>query len=1189
MSNKSLFLVLALATWVPIAIPSVAFGEHPTADPKVVAQDPDFGIQGEYVGPKHGMQVIARGEGEFDLVVYEGGLPGSGARAGAPRRIDGDEDVVADLVESMSLKRVERRSPTLNAVPPVGAVTLFDGTRQTMTEHWDTPQISDGGFLMQGTTSKDKFTDYTLHLEFRTPWMPDKTGQARGNSGVYHQSRYETQVLDSFGLEGRNNETGGIYSVRDPDLNMCFPPLQWQTYDVDFTAARFDPAGKKIANARMTVRLNGVVVQSDVEVPKSTTAAKMKEGSEPGPLYLQDHNAQVRYRNIWVLPRDAKREARRPIVPGFERFYAGASRPSIEAGEVLLSSLACDACHQRSEQALLPKKLGPDLTEVVSRIRLDALVAMIANPHQVKPGTTMPRVWHDLEDAQRESRAKAIASYLHSAGKGELIDIATNAKAADQGEKLYHQIGCVACHESFVGEQTPAATTVPLGDVARKYTMASLANLIQEPHQVRPGLRMPALVGSAENAFAIAAYLTREVTVRKSEAKFDRRVYRGKWSKLPDFDKLEPVSQDRVKGLKFNDINPQNDYGVVFEAKLPVHRAGAYEFVLSSDDGSRLRIGEHELSVDGIHPRETKNATFELQQGIHPIRIELFNAGGGAELELIVRNPHLGRNNIENLILDPDNPIPDNLLPSEFEPSPSLVQQGKQWFESSGCASCHRFGDQDLASSQAPRLDTLRPDHGCLADEVPAGAMDYELNPAQAAAIGAALEARHQAPPTFDDSQRVHLTMAALNCYACHSRGKLGGPEPNRDRHFQTRIPEMGLEGRLPPPLDGVGDKLNDTYVAQLLDHGANLRPYMLTRMPGYRYDALKPFHESLNRLDRLSDSENVESGEAAEAVLAAGRQAVGNRGLACIKCHSFGGNNGGGIGAIDMLKMNDRLREDWFHRYLQNPTKYRPGTRMPNSFVDGRSALTSLYDGDPGRQIDAMWRYLAQGKDAQEPEGLKEGAIVLSALDRPRIYRNFFQKVSGRGIGIGYPIGVNLIWDAESMTLAQLWKNSFVDASMHWRNRGQGRQQPLGDSIVALETSTPLAMLESIDGGWPDESGRERGFRFRGYRLDKSGNPTFRYSYGEITIDDSPIPGENNKEISRELVIHVPDSIQKPVIWQAVTGKIQQQQNVYQVDRGFQVTIDGVPCKLLQSKGQQAVRAVLPAGTTRIKETIRW
>ena len=161
-----------------------------------------------------------------------------------------------------------------------------------------------GSSLQQGCTSKDKFQSFRMHLEFQTPFKPFSRGQGRGNSGVYYQGRYETQVLDSFGLEGKVNETGGIYSIKAPDLNMCLPPLSWQTYDVEFIAAKFDTEGKKQEHATLTVKLNGVVVQKDVKLTHKTTAAPLKEGPEPGPIYIQNHSNPVKFRNIWVLPLD---------------------------------------------------------------------------------------------------------------------------------------------------------------------------------------------------------------------------------------------------------------------------------------------------------------------------------------------------------------------------------------------------------------------------------------------------------------------------------------------------------------------------------------------------------------------------------------------------------------------------------------------------------------------------------------------------------------------------------------------------------------------------------------------------------------------------------------------------------------------------------------------------------------------
>ena len=97
--------------------------------------------------------------------------------------------------------------------------------------------------------------------------------------------------------------SGGIYEVRDPDLNMCFPPLTWQTYDIDFTAPRFGADGAKTSEAKLTVRLNGVAVQRETSVSGPTRGAIFKDESSSGPIYIQNHKNPVRFRNIWLLPK----------------------------------------------------------------------------------------------------------------------------------------------------------------------------------------------------------------------------------------------------------------------------------------------------------------------------------------------------------------------------------------------------------------------------------------------------------------------------------------------------------------------------------------------------------------------------------------------------------------------------------------------------------------------------------------------------------------------------------------------------------------------------------------------------------------------------------------------------------------------------------------------------------------------
>ena len=294
----------------------------------------DYKLQGEYIGEleseegkrKIAVQVVALGDRKFRGVAYVGGLPGGGWSRGDERHVgegelkngqvqfkpddpDASESatatleggkiaIVRDQRTIANLEKVERKSPTLGARPPKGAIVLFDGSN---TEAWDDGKLVEKNLLgPTGASSKRKFGDHLLHVEFRTPYMPSARGQGRGNSGVYIQSRYECQVLDSFGLEGEENECGGIYSISKPAVNMCFPPLSWQTYDIDFTAARYDENGKKTSNARVTIKHNGVVIHDELELPQGTPG-RHPEGPEPDSVFLQDHGNPVAFRNLWVV------------------------------------------------------------------------------------------------------------------------------------------------------------------------------------------------------------------------------------------------------------------------------------------------------------------------------------------------------------------------------------------------------------------------------------------------------------------------------------------------------------------------------------------------------------------------------------------------------------------------------------------------------------------------------------------------------------------------------------------------------------------------------------------------------------------------------------------------------------------------------------------------------------------------
>ena len=207
---------------------------------------------------------------------------------------------------SFEMKKVHRESSTLGAKPPKSAIVLFDGRN---TDDWVNGRIVEDNLLDVGVESQRKFRDHSFHLEFRCPFMPTARGMQRGNSGVYVRKVWEIQIVDSFGWNAENRKyerlsifgkCGGIHELFKPLVNMSFPPLSWQTYDVDYKAVRFDQSGERVVPAMMTVRHNGVLIHDKTVLPPAPPDGKNLEG-RPGPLFLQDHGNPVRFRSIWVV------------------------------------------------------------------------------------------------------------------------------------------------------------------------------------------------------------------------------------------------------------------------------------------------------------------------------------------------------------------------------------------------------------------------------------------------------------------------------------------------------------------------------------------------------------------------------------------------------------------------------------------------------------------------------------------------------------------------------------------------------------------------------------------------------------------------------------------------------------------------------------------------------------------------
>ena len=201
-----------------------------------------------------------------------------------------------------------------SADAPSDAIVLFDGKDVSKFKaknggdvKWT---IADGAMTVaRGTgeiSTKEGFGDCQLHIEWRTPSEVKGEGQGRGNSGIFLMGRYELQVLDSYkNRTYSNGQAGSIYKQLPPAVNATRGPGEWQTYDVIFIAPRFNADSTIKSPARITVLLNGILVQNNSILWGGTQYIGLPTYDKHGdkePIMLQDHGDAVSFRNIWIRP-----------------------------------------------------------------------------------------------------------------------------------------------------------------------------------------------------------------------------------------------------------------------------------------------------------------------------------------------------------------------------------------------------------------------------------------------------------------------------------------------------------------------------------------------------------------------------------------------------------------------------------------------------------------------------------------------------------------------------------------------------------------------------------------------------------------------------------------------------------------------------------------------------------------------
>ncbi len=796
-----------------------------------------------------------------------------------------------------------------------------------------------------------------------------------------------------------------------------------------------------------------------------------------------------------------------PFVSGFDRLGRHADIDPVTAGRLLITELSCTACHATDDALLLPKR-GPVLDGAGSRLNAAWIRSFLLSPPTSKPGTTMPEMLTGLPPEEREPAADAITAFLSSlqqpfteikaSGLNPVPMEFWNRGNVENGRRLYHQIGCVACHEPDAEYEVTAVKPSPLDELLQqldadelkemglssaarkvnsvphavlsaKYTHQSLTWFLLNPEHTRPAGRMPNFGLLAVDAADIAAWLLRSAAMSGASSETTPEpsatlIAQGRQL----FSDLNCTNCHSIQGMAARsfakplaELNPASNRPCwsipVATAASRVQRTGIERASLPSRPTAPLASRQ---GTDGF-PTTTEKPN-------HSIRPHLASRQWAAGLET---------------------------LPG-FQTS-TLPTQGRQ-------GSTHFFASLLVAKPGFHRRE---------ADGEPKkkGQPKWAFDSVQISALNAALSKT----ATADNTAGLSFRLLQQDCYACHERNQMGGIGRHRKPYFETAGHiDIGDEGRLPPALTGVGNRLTTSWITSVLTGKGSIRPFMTIRMPVYPADVTKPLAAMFASADagttKPPKAEKVFAPADTKALVEAGRQLMDT---GCVQCHAFKGEALPGTVGVDLEGVTQRVHPHWLHDFLKDPGALKARTRMPTFFPNGQSQNREVLNGDVELQISAMHAYLKDLDKQPLPDKIQHARdqnYELTPTDRPIVLRTFMPVTGMHAIAVGFPQHVHFAFDAEQIALSQAWRGRFLDAEGTWFIRFAPPADPLGDTRITFPPGISVAVLADKLSPWPADAA-PAGAKFSGYRLDKAGVPTFLYSVHGFSVADRIEPDDDN------------------------------------------------------------------------------
>ncbi|MGK0186413.1 MAG: cytochrome c2 [Verrucomicrobiales bacterium] len=616
----------------------------------------------------------------------------------------------------------------------------------------------------------------------------------------------------------------------------------------------------------------------------------------------------------------------------------------------------------------------------------------------------------------------ALAAYAVATPSVRSFEQFHSAKpTAAGGRLLFNELGCANCHDKATS--LPPRRGPDLIGVVNRVKTEWLGKFLTAPAHTHPGSTMPQiLAANAPQAVkAIQQYLQSLAAATPPKPNTSRHVNANRGAKL------------------FRSIGCVACHN---EWTTPPPFIGE-KYVIASL--AEVILNPLQSRPDGRMPQITMEAQDAIDIAGYLLK---FQGSDGREAESLKQSP------------------------TDF----TLINDGRKLVDKLRCASCHGFPEE---IENAPTA-IAHSSGGCMDSSLSGNVPHYELSEQQRIALTLFLNLDEE---EFTARESATLTLQALDCMACHERDGIGGPTTTTVAFFRGDV-NLGDTGRNPPPLTGVGRKLQTDWLNGVLQGKHRVRPYLQTRMPIYG-EATAPLAKLLAEADQQEEATEMPGGDDT-----AGRKLLGTMGgLGCITCHQWGQRPSLGIQALDISNLGQRLQTDWLRTYLIDPGAHRPGTLMPSFWPNGVAANQKILNGNTDRQIASILSFATSANG--EPQGFPihvAGQFELIPREHPIVLRTFMKDVGTQAILVGFPAGIHLAYDGKNARPAMAWKGKFFDAHSTWFSRFAPFERPLGDSIIK----------------WPQAATADNPpVRFHGYRLDTSRVPTFHFVVSGVPVEE--------------------------------------------------------------------------------------